>query len=140
MRNRPLPDISAEDRAYAHSLIIYEDSEVIVFDKPSGLAVQGATGRDQHPTVGGVELKRHTDGRQHQRMAQGNQVCTFFGGLYACDSGDSQHIPFFMAAAGNQGQGISMHADFGFSRCDPRGDRLAADINHARMALGIQVG
>ena len=44
MRNRPLPDISAEDRAYAHSLIIYEDSEVIVFDKPSGLAVQGGGG------------------------------------------------------------------------------------------------
>ena len=44
MRNLPLPDISAEDRAYAHSLIIYEDSEVIVFDKPSGLAVQGGGG------------------------------------------------------------------------------------------------
>lgn len=47
MRNRPLPDISAEDRTYAHSLIIYEDSEVIVFDKPSGLAVQGGGGVSQ---------------------------------------------------------------------------------------------
>jgi RluA family pseudouridine synthase len=44
MRNRPLPDISAEDRAYACGLVIYEDPNVIVFDKPSGLAVQGGGG------------------------------------------------------------------------------------------------
>ena len=44
MRNRPLPQISSEDRTYAHDLVIYEDSQVIVFDKPSGLAVQGGGG------------------------------------------------------------------------------------------------
>ncbi len=44
MRNRPLPDISAEDRAYARRLVIHEDASVIVFDKPSGLAVQGGGG------------------------------------------------------------------------------------------------
>jgi tRNA pseudouridine32 synthase/23S rRNA pseudouridine746 synthase len=47
MRNRPLPDISLEDRAYAQGLVIYEDSQVIVFDKPSGLAVQGGGGVSQ---------------------------------------------------------------------------------------------
>lgn len=44
MKNRPIPNISVEDRAYAESLIIFEDSQVIVFDKPSGLAVQGGGG------------------------------------------------------------------------------------------------
>lgn len=44
MRNRPLPDMSADDRAFAHSLVLHEDDQVIVFDKPSGLAVQGGGG------------------------------------------------------------------------------------------------
>ena len=44
MKNRSLPNISVEDRAYAESLVIFEDSQVIVFDKPSGLAVQGGGG------------------------------------------------------------------------------------------------
>lgn len=44
MRNRPLPDISPEDAAYARSLVLHEDPSVIVFDKPSGLAVQGGGG------------------------------------------------------------------------------------------------
>ena len=44
MRNRPLPTISNADRAFAESLVLYEDSDIIVFDKPSGLAVQGGGG------------------------------------------------------------------------------------------------
>ncbi|MCW5725291.1 MAG: RluA family pseudouridine synthase [Maricaulaceae bacterium] len=58
-----LPDLSAEaaprapeslskaDIAYARSLVIYEDDELIAFDKPSGLAVQG-----------GSKTMRHLDG------------------------------------------------------------------------------
>lgn len=40
MRNRPVPDISPEDKAFVKSLVIHEDDALIVFDKPSGLAVQ----------------------------------------------------------------------------------------------------
>jgi len=43
-RNRPVPQISAEDATFVRSLIICEDDQVIVFDKPSGLAVQGGGG------------------------------------------------------------------------------------------------
>jgi len=43
-RNRPVPQVSAEDAAYVRGLVIHEDDQVIVFDKPSGLAVQGGGG------------------------------------------------------------------------------------------------
>ena len=43
-RNRPLPVIDPEDVAYIRSLVIHEDAGVIVFNKPSGLAVQGGGG------------------------------------------------------------------------------------------------
>ena len=43
-RNRPVPELSAEDAAYIRGLVTYEDDQVIVFDKPSGLAVQGGGG------------------------------------------------------------------------------------------------
>nr|WP_321440780.1 RluA family pseudouridine synthase [uncultured Hyphomonas sp.] len=43
-RNRPVRKVSAEDTAFVRGLVIYEDDKVIVFDKPSGLAVQGGGG------------------------------------------------------------------------------------------------
>lgn len=43
-RNRPVPKVSAEDTAFVRALVIYEDDKVIVFNKPSGLAVQGGGG------------------------------------------------------------------------------------------------
>ena len=43
-RNRPVPKISADDAAFVRGLVMYEDDKVIVFDKPSGLAVQGGGG------------------------------------------------------------------------------------------------
>ena len=43
-RNRPVPKISTDDAAFVRGLVIYEDDKVIVFDKPSGLAVQGGGG------------------------------------------------------------------------------------------------
>lgn len=39
-RNSPVPIISERDRAYVRSLVIYEDKNIIVFNKPSGLPVQ----------------------------------------------------------------------------------------------------
>lgn len=57
VRVPPLPDaapredkggLSARDVAYAKSLVIYEDEEVLAINKPSGLAVQGGTKTKTH--------------------------------------------------------------------------------------------
>ena len=36
--------LSVDDVAYARSLLIHEDAQVLVFDKPAGLPVQGGSG------------------------------------------------------------------------------------------------
>lgn len=46
-RNRPIPDIKPEDAAFIRSLLIHEDEQILVFNKPPGLAVQTAGGRGQ---------------------------------------------------------------------------------------------
>ena len=58
VRVPPLPDapspeektasLTPRDIAYAHSLILYEDEEVLALNKPSGLAVQGGTKTTKH--------------------------------------------------------------------------------------------
>ncbi|MDB5419997.1 MAG: rluC, partial [Phenylobacterium sp.] len=40
--------IDSRDAAFAKSLVIYEDEEVLAINKPSGLAVQGGTKTKQH--------------------------------------------------------------------------------------------
>lgn len=40
--------ISPRDAAFAKSLVLYEDDEVLVLNKPAGLAVQGGTKTTQH--------------------------------------------------------------------------------------------
>jgi 23S rRNA pseudouridine955/2504/2580 synthase len=44
----PPPKISAKDAAMLESAILHRDDEVIVINKPSGLAVQGGTGSQRH--------------------------------------------------------------------------------------------
>lgn len=57
VRVPPLPDappprakgeLDPRDAAYAKSLVIYEDEEVLALNKPSGLAVQGGTKTTRH--------------------------------------------------------------------------------------------
>jgi len=57
VRVPPLPDaptpgerrlLSNSDAAFARSLVLYEDEEVLVLNKPHGLAVQGGTKTTQH--------------------------------------------------------------------------------------------
>ncbi len=57
IRVPPLPDappkgereaISSRDAAFARTLVLYEDEEVLALNKPSGLAVQGGTKTHQH--------------------------------------------------------------------------------------------
>ncbi len=42
------PSASKEDRSFIESLILYEDDDVLVLDKPFGIAVQGGTGTKRH--------------------------------------------------------------------------------------------
>jgi len=42
------PELTDRDAAYARSLVIYEDEEVLALNKPSGLAVQGGTKTVRH--------------------------------------------------------------------------------------------
>lgn len=41
---QPQHHLSPEQQSYARSLVLHEDAHVIVFNKPSGLAVQGGSG------------------------------------------------------------------------------------------------
>jgi 23S rRNA pseudouridine955/2504/2580 synthase len=43
-RNIPIPPVSAEDAEFIRGLVIHEDRVLLVFDKPSGLPVQGGGG------------------------------------------------------------------------------------------------
>lgn len=43
-RNRPVPLMSAEESAFARSLVLHEDNSLIAFNKPAGLAVQAGSG------------------------------------------------------------------------------------------------
>jgi 23S rRNA pseudouridine955/2504/2580 synthase len=45
---RPPPGLSKGDRDLIESLILYEDEDVLVLNKPFGLAVQGGTGTRRH--------------------------------------------------------------------------------------------
>lgn len=45
---RPLPKGSARDRDLIEGMVIYRDDDVIVLNKPSGLAVQGGTKTERH--------------------------------------------------------------------------------------------
>jgi len=45
---RPLPKGSARDRALIEGIVLYRDDDVIVLNKPSGLAVQGGTKTERH--------------------------------------------------------------------------------------------
>ena len=45
---KPPPGLSKADRTLIEKMILYEDDEVLVLNKPFGLAVQGGTGTRRH--------------------------------------------------------------------------------------------
>lgn len=45
---KPKPKINAKDRAFVESLVLHRDRDVIVLNKPAGLAVQGGTKTERH--------------------------------------------------------------------------------------------
>ena len=46
--DRSAEPLSSSDKAFARSLVLYEDAEVLVLNKPAGLAVQGGTKTARH--------------------------------------------------------------------------------------------
>jgi 23S rRNA pseudouridine955/2504/2580 synthase len=48
LMEKPKVEISAKDRAFIQSLVIHRDRDVIVLNKPAGLAVQGGTKTERH--------------------------------------------------------------------------------------------
>lgn len=53
--------MSAEDRDFVRSLIIYEDADMLALNKPAGLAVQGGSGQGRHidGLIAGMEEDGH---------------------------------------------------------------------------------
>ncbi|MGE0698194.1 MAG: RluA family pseudouridine synthase [Hyphomicrobiaceae bacterium] len=45
---KPPPGLSKADRTFIEGLILYEDDDVLVLNKPFGIAVQGGTGTKRH--------------------------------------------------------------------------------------------
>lgn len=47
-KNKPLPTLSEDDKLYLESMILWEDEEILVLNKPSGLATQGGSKTFRH--------------------------------------------------------------------------------------------
>jgi 23S rRNA pseudouridine955/2504/2580 synthase len=45
---KPKPELSARDKKFVQSLVIFRNAELIAINKPAGLAVQGGTGTTRH--------------------------------------------------------------------------------------------
>ena len=48
LAKKPIPKIAAKDRQFVQNLILHRDDDVIVLNKPPGLAVQGGTKTERH--------------------------------------------------------------------------------------------
>ncbi len=54
-------EVSAEDREFLRSIILYEDADMLAINKPAGLAVQGGSGQGRHidGLLAGMEQDGH---------------------------------------------------------------------------------
>jgi 23S rRNA pseudouridine955/2504/2580 synthase len=62
-RPQSLPAAAGSDAAFLRSLALYEDADVLVINKPFGLAVQGGSGTKRH-VDGMLEALRGADGQK----------------------------------------------------------------------------
>lgn len=77
---------------------------------------------------------------QCQGMAQGDQIAGFFGCLYACNAGYTQHIPFSGGTFANNVQRIRVHMDAALGDGRAMAGYFGADVHHVRLALCVKVG
>ncbi len=89
-----------------------------------------------------VDFRSQTDiyMRDGQRMAERNQIGRFFAGHDAGNSGDSQHIAFFMPAFDDQLERLRLHFNIAFGDGCALGDRFVADIDHMGFTGMIKMG
>jgi hypothetical protein len=78
--------------------------------------------------------------RDGQRMAERNQIGRFLTGHDAGNSGDSQHIAFFMSAFDDQLERFRLHFNIAFGDGRALSDRFVADIDHVGFAGLIKMG
>jgi hypothetical protein len=75
-----------------------------------------------------------------ERVAQGDQVAGFLGGLDAGDAGDAEHIAFLGGARFNDGQRRGMHVDAATGDGGTVRAGLGRDIDHVGLALCVKMG
>jgi 23S rRNA pseudouridine955/2504/2580 synthase len=75
---RPAPGaLSAKDEAYVRSLVLYKDDDVIVLNKPQGLAVQGGakTGRHLDALLDGLKFEAEARPKLIHRLDRDTSGC-----------------------------------------------------------------
>mgnify|MGYP001380108668 CR=1 FL=1 len=72
-------------------------------------------------------------------MAQRDQTGGLFCRLYAGNTRNAEHIPFFCGAGGNVAQGGRAHGDTARRTCNAMGFRLARNIDHPGLAACVEV-
>ena len=85
----------------------------------------------------GHQFERHH--RECQRMTQGDQIRSFFGGHDARHPRDPEHIPFAVRPRIDHRQGRRRHFDAPFGARAAGSERLAADIHHVGLALLVEM-
>ena len=63
----------------------------------------------------------------------------FLGGLNPGDAGNAQHVAFFGAAFGNHAESGFLHDDAAARDGDALRDSLGTDVNHVRLAAGVEM-
>src|SRR3990167_5789668 len=129
---RPLANVVDRERSNAGS------SQRLHFD--TGLPSQFAGGADQDLVVRDVRRQLHLHRSEHERMAQGDQVGGFLGGLDAGNAGHRQHVALFMAPFSDHDQGFRLHGYPGFGSGFALGDGFLGYIHHPGVALLVEVG
>ena len=96
-------------------------------------------GRDRHAPSGAIRRQVHRHSVEGQRMAQRDEVGRALRPRDAGDARDGEGVTLGAAGVEQRGERLRTHPDGRGRQCPPRGDRLAADVNHAGLAPGSQV-
>jgi 23S rRNA pseudouridine955/2504/2580 synthase len=65
-QEKKIPKVTAKDRAFILGLVLYRDNDVIILNKPAGLAVQGGTKTERH--IDGLLPGLVKDGEERPRL------------------------------------------------------------------------
>ena len=90
---------------------------------------------------GGIARGLEVDGRlgDGERMAERDQLVGLLGGHDAGDAGGGQHVALLGLALLDQRQRRRRHGDEAFGARGALGGGLVGDVDHARLALVVEV-